>query len=83
MTRATGTKPMPLLAMLFAMQLRSRREAMDLSQAALGARAGYTPGYVSQLERGEGVPTLETIEHLAKALNVKDPRMMFRSSKRG
>ena len=75
-------KEIPLLAKLFAMQLRRRREAAGLSQLAVAARAGYTTGYVHQLEKGERVPTLETIEHFCNALNVKDPRFMFRSSRR-
>lgn len=68
----------PLLARLFSNRLRRYREAMDLSQAALGARAGFSAGYIFLLEKGDRVPTLETIEHLARALNVKDPRLMFR-----
>jgi transcriptional regulator with XRE-family HTH domain len=68
----------PILAQLFSRQLRRRREGADLSQAQLAARAGYAPGYVFLLEKGDRVPTLETIEHFARALGVRDPRLMFR-----
>lgn len=82
MARDTGPeRKIPRLAMLFAAQLRKRREEADLTQAELGARAGYTVGHVSMMERGDRVPTLETIEHFARALGVKDPRLMFRSTR--
>lgn len=68
----------PLLAILFSNRMRRYRESMELSQAQLAARAGFSTGYIFLLERGDRVPTLETIEHIARALNVKDPRLMFR-----
>lgn len=76
------TKEPIKLAALFAANLTHHRTKMDLSQSALGARAGYSLGHVSMLERGERTPTLEAIEHLAAALNVKDPREMFRDRRK-
>jgi len=70
---ANGTR----LARRFAANLRKRREGMDLSQGALAARAGYSKATVTAIERGTRTATLETIEHLAAALNVYDPRKMF------
>lgn len=72
---------MTRLAELFQVNLKRYRQKADLSQNQLGARAGYTGGYVSSLERGIRVPTLETIEHLAGAMGLADPRMFFRGGK--
>jgi ribosome-binding protein aMBF1 (putative translation factor) len=67
----------PTLGESFADNLRRYRERMDLSQAALGARAGITVSHVSMLERGTRNPSFGVIEHIAAALNVRDPRKMF------
>ena len=67
----------PSLGESFAENLRRYRERMDVSQAALAVRAGVTTGHVSMLERGTRNPSFEVIEHLAAALNVRDPRKMF------
>lgn len=44
--------------------------AAGLSQAALAEKVGVTPNYVGILERGEKLPTLDTLVALAKALGV-------------
>lgn len=75
------TKDVPRLARYFASNLRHRRELADLSQSQLAARTALSTGYISMLERGEKVPTLDTIERCAGALGVRDPRMMFRSTR--
>jgi transcriptional regulator with XRE-family HTH domain len=51
-------------------RLRARREALGMSQADLGEKAGITPNYVGVLERGLKLPTLDTLVALAKALGV-------------
>jgi transcriptional regulator with XRE-family HTH domain len=77
-TKAEKSKALrPTLGESFAENLRSFRERMDLSQAALGARAGITVSHVSMLERGVRNPSFGVIEHIAAALNVRDPRKMF------
>ncbi len=67
----------PTLGESFAENLRRYRERLDVSQAGLAARAGVTTGHISMLERGTRNPSFEVIEHLAAALNVRDPRKMF------
>ena len=67
----------PSLGESFAVNLRRHRERMDLSQAALAARAGVTTGHISMIERGTRNPSFEVIEHISAALNVRDPRKMF------
>ena len=67
----------------FAVNLRRYREKLDVSQAGLAARAGVTTGHISMLERGTRNPSFEVIEHVAAALNVRDPRKMFEARKAG
>jgi transcriptional regulator with XRE-family HTH domain len=67
-----------ILAKLFAANLLRRREKMELSQAQLATRAGYTPGMISALERGERQPSFASIEHISRALGCQHPREMFR-----
>jgi transcriptional regulator with XRE-family HTH domain len=68
----------PLLLCLFAANLRRYRAAMQLSQQALATRAGLSIGHISMLERGLREPSFSVVGHLAAALNVKDPRAMFK-----
>lgn len=49
-------------------RIRARREALGLTQAALAERANLTSNYVGVLERGLKLPTLDTLNTLAKAL---------------
>lgn len=72
------TESVPYLAALFAVNLRRYRTRMGLTRAELAVRAGYTMGHIFMLESGTRQPSFAAIEHLANALNVKDPRMFFR-----
>jgi transcriptional regulator with XRE-family HTH domain len=65
----------------FAANLRYHRAKLDVSQSGLAARAGVTTGHISMLERGTRNPSFEVIEHVAAALNVRDPRKMFEARK--
>jgi transcriptional regulator with XRE-family HTH domain len=67
----------PSLGESFATNLRYYRAKLDVSQAGLAARAGITTGHISMIERGTRNASFEVIEHLAAALNVRDPRKMF------
>lgn len=58
------------LAKIFAAQLKFTRQQRKLSQQALAERAGISVSYVSMLEREQRTPPLETVETLAKALQV-------------
>jgi transcriptional regulator with XRE-family HTH domain len=50
--------------------VRKLRLAAKLSQADLAARMGVDRAYVSGLEQGNRNPTVVTLWHLAKALDV-------------
>ncbi len=51
-------------------RLRARRQARGWSQAKLAESVGVTPNYVGILERGEKLPTLDTLVALSRALDV-------------
>lgn len=54
----------------FSKLLRRLRRAAHLTQEELAERAGYSPDYVSMLERGLRAPPPLTIDILAKALSL-------------
>lgn len=41
-----------------------------MTQEALAEKAGIVPNYVSQVERGDKIPTVETLARMAAALEV-------------
>lgn len=51
-------------------RIRNHRIRLELSQEKLAELSGVHPTYIGQLERGEKNATLESIEKIAKALNV-------------
>jgi predicted ATPase/DNA-binding XRE family transcriptional regulator len=54
----------------FGSLLQQYRRAARLTQEALAERAGYSPNYLSMLERGVRVPGLATVDLLAEALKL-------------
>ncbi len=48
-----------------------RRKEGGLSQREVAERSGIGKSYISILELGESIPTVETIMRLAKGFNVK------------
>lgn len=55
----------------FGQKVRAERTELGLSQEALASRAGVHRTYIGMIERGEKNITLENIERVAKALNLK------------
>lgn len=51
-------------------RLRELRESKDLSQGEIEKRSGLLRVYVSRVENGHTVPAIETLEKLARALEV-------------
>ena len=49
---------------------RAIREQKDLSQVDIEQRTGLKRCYVSRVENGHTVPSIETLEKLARALEV-------------
>ena len=62
--------------------LRSRREALGVSQEELAERAGIDRTYVSILERGLKSPTLETLEKISSALGTLPEQVIQDARKR-
>ena len=51
-------------------RLRELRESKDLSQGEIEKRTGLLRCYISRVENGHTVPAIETLEKLARALEV-------------
>lgn len=56
--------------------VRAARTRLDLSVQALAERAGVSLGLVSQLERGMGNPSLQSIQRVAQALGIPVSRLL-------
>jgi transcriptional regulator with XRE-family HTH domain len=63
---STGGK----ITMLFAARLRELRTQDRLSFYDLAQLTGLQPAYLSQIERGEEIPSYSTLETLAEGLDV-------------
>lgn len=59
---------MPFSKAVFAKNMRTRRAAMDMSQAELAARAGITPDLVWSYENERYVPGADKACSIAEAL---------------
>lgn len=57
--------------MLIGDRLRNCREAKNLSQGHIEKRTGLFRCYISRVENGHTVPTLETLEKMARALEIR------------
>jgi transcriptional regulator with XRE-family HTH domain len=51
-------------------RLRALREHQNLSQGAIEQRCGLLRCYISRVENGHTTPSLETLEKLARALQI-------------
>jgi len=56
--------------MVIADRLRSLREEKNLSQGDIEKRTGLLRCYISRVENGHTVPAVETLEKMARALEV-------------
>lgn len=56
--------------MLIGDRIRSIREARNLSQGDIEKRSGLLRTYLSRVENGHTVPSVETLEKIARALEV-------------
>ena len=56
--------------MIIGDRLREMREEKKLSQGDIGKRTGLLRCYISRVENGHTVPAIETLEKLARALEV-------------
>jgi transcriptional regulator with XRE-family HTH domain len=56
--------------MVIADRLKALREQKDLSQGDIEQRTGLLRCYISRVENGHTVPAIETLEKMARALDV-------------
>lgn len=61
---------MPTLREQFGERIRALRKEAGLSQEELAAKADISVDFVSLIERGINAPSFETLETLARALNL-------------
>ena len=64
-----------MIKILFGKRLCALRKAANLTQEQLAEAADYSVEFISFVERGQHGPSLEGIERLAKALNVKESNL--------
>jgi transcriptional regulator with XRE-family HTH domain len=55
----------------FGQELRSLRKAKGATLRGLAKACGRSPGYLSQIETGSVIPSLDTVSRIATALNVE------------
>ena len=63
--------------------VRRTRQRMGLSVEALAARSDLSAGLISQLERGRGNPSLQTLSRLAAALGTQLVALLQSAQRRG
>jgi len=62
-------------------RLKTLREANDLSQGDIEKRTGLLRCYVSRVENGHTVPSVETLQEFARALKLPLYHLMFDGDK--
>ena len=67
--------------MLIGGRLRAIREAKNLSQGDIEKRSGLKRSYISRVENGHTVPSVETLEKLAPALEVPLYQLFYEGGK--
>ena len=68
-------------SMLLAHRLRAIREAKNLSQGEIEKRSGLKRSYISRVENGHIVSALETLEKMARALQVPLYQLFYEGEK--
>ena len=67
--------------MIIGDRLKTLREEKDLSQGDIEKRTGLLRCYVSRVENGHTVPSVETLEKFARALELPLHHLMFDGDK--
>jgi transcriptional regulator with XRE-family HTH domain len=70
-----------MLAMFVGDRLRAIREERRLSQGDIEKRTGLLRCYISRVENGQTVPSLQTLEKFAGALEVPLYRLFYEGKK--
>jgi transcriptional regulator with XRE-family HTH domain len=67
--------------MVIGERLRELREEKDLSQGDIEQRTGLLRCYISRVENGHTVPAIETLEKMARALEVPMYQLFYDGEK--
>ncbi|MGH9733256.1 MAG: helix-turn-helix domain-containing protein [Candidatus Acidiferrales bacterium] len=67
--------------MMIGQRLRKLRESKNLSQGDVEKRTGLLRCYTSRVENGHTVPTVETLEKYARALEIPTYRFFYEGDK--
>jgi transcriptional regulator with XRE-family HTH domain len=67
--------------MIIGERLRSVREQKELSQGDVEKRSGLLRCYISRVENGHTVPAVETLEKLARALELPLYELLYEGEK--
>jgi transcriptional regulator with XRE-family HTH domain len=67
--------------MLIGDRLRALRDAKKLSQGDIEERTGLLRSYISRIENGHTIPSVETLEKWARALEVPLYQLFYESEK--
>jgi len=67
--------------MLIGDRIRTIREAKKLSQGDIEERSGLKRAYISRVEHGHTVPSVETLEKFARALEVPLYQLFYEGEK--
>ena len=70
------------LRQIVARNLRVLRKQKGLSQEELAFLAGINRNYVGQIEREEKSPTIDVLEKLASAMDIKPEELLLHRNKR-
>jgi transcriptional regulator with XRE-family HTH domain len=63
--------------MVIGNRLRELRESKSLSQGDIEKRTGLLRCYISRVENGHTVPSIETLEKMARALEIPMYRLFY------
>ncbi len=69
------------LRLFFAARIREERKRQGLSQEALAEKTGLHRTYIGSVERGERNVSIDNIERIAKALDVKAADLLIGGGK--
>lgn len=62
-------------------RLKQFRELKGLNQVEIEERTGLLRGYISRVENGHTVPTIETLERFARALDMPLYQLLYEGEK--
>lgn len=62
-------------------RLKQLRELKGLTQVEIEERTGLLRGYISRVENGHTVPTIETLERFARALDMPLYQLLYEGEK--